>query len=153
MIKITKRERGFTLIELLVVIAIIGILAAAGTIGYQNYIDDARQNTAEKIHSEVASYIQTIRASATGGLTLDSAVSSCTASNAACAAQFRTKLGNDGYTVAADGAGSASAGDVVITEAAGGMIVCAAATNTGCSALGAASGSPTSKATTIVTWP
>lgn len=124
MIKIKKRERGFTLIELLVVIAIIGILAAAGTIGYQNYIDDARQNTADKISSEIASYIQTVRASAGGGLTLDAAVSSCTADSTACRDQLVTKLTTDGYTVAATTPAAAAAATALIGDGTNGITVC-----------------------------
>jgi len=32
-------KSGFSLVELLTVVAVIGILAAIGTLGYQNYID------------------------------------------------------------------------------------------------------------------
>ena len=118
-----SREEGFTLIELLVVIAIIGVLAAAGVVGYQNYTTDARINSAEKINSDVLSYIQTLRATAMGGLTLDTAVSSCTADDAACVTQVITKLASDGYQAVADGA-ARNAGDSEVALIGGVITVC-----------------------------
>ncbi len=118
-----KREDGFTLIELLVVIAIIGVLAAAGVVGYQNYTSDARINSAEKINKDVLGYLQSVRAAAMGGITLDTAVSSCTADDAACVTQLITKLASDGYQAVADGA-ARSAGDTEVALIGAVITVC-----------------------------
>ena len=46
-------KSGFSLIELLIVVAIIGILAAIGTVGYQNYIDGTREAVTENVSDEL----------------------------------------------------------------------------------------------------
>lgn len=121
----TNRARGFTLIELLVVIAIIGVLAAAGVVGYQNYTSDARINSAEKINGDVFSYVQTVRASAAGGLAAsDTVVIACDADDADCTAALITKLTADGYTTGAD-ASAANSGDTeIVALATGGVGIC-----------------------------
>ena len=118
-----KGSAGFTLIELLVVIAIIGILAAAGAVGYQNYTNDARINSAEKINSDILSYMHTVRATAMGGLTLDTSISNCDADDADCVTQLVAKLTADGYQALVDGA-ARDAGDTEIVLIGGVITLC-----------------------------
>jgi prepilin-type N-terminal cleavage/methylation domain-containing protein len=53
-----KIKHGFSLIKLLVVVAILGILAATGTVGYQNYIDGKRISSTDTEREQKAQKLE-----------------------------------------------------------------------------------------------
>jgi type IV pilus assembly protein PilA len=76
------------LIELLVVVAIIGVLAAAGIVGYTNYLNGVKNDTQKNNAITIAQALKTAAVARAGGLTVAPAACATTATARACAVEI-----------------------------------------------------------------